>query len=618
MATEQIKVILGSSPGEESKNRDLIIKKIRKSIKMPCQKILLIHPQHIPEDHFLIKQALSSRYWSYQPYGCGVLCRDLEARGYTTDILDLNFDMLNQAHELRDNFRYSMWTDWLIDKLDIFKPDVVGISCMFTMSHEIIKNIARTVKEYSHELSVIGGGVHLSNASKNVLKDCENIDFIGTYEGDRSFPDLIDFVNKKKPADCLAQIATQIDGKYIVIESRATPETSEIDAKPIYHSLPIERYSSLGQIGTYGFIWKREGRKGASTLIKRGCRARCSFCSVRTFNGPGVRERSTQSVLDEIKELYEKGINHITLLDDDPLHDKTLTLEFFNGLTALNLDLTWDASNGLIAAAITEENMKAMAESGCIGFNLGIESGNPEILRHVHKPGTVETFLKSKKIFDKYPHVFVKGFLIIGFPNETMSQLMDTVNLSIELNLDWYAIQVLNPLPSTEIYDEMIALGLAQDKLETSDIAYVFGPHGKQHLREQQEKIRSEDFLNLLETSDPEMIPNKQQLKDLWFLIDYKLNYEKILKIDDPIKLRKLELQLEDICNRIAPDSAIAHLFSGIIAKKLGNIGFARLRADQTSLIINGDGTDNNKGSAYWKNRFNVLDLYYLLDDLRK
>ena len=129
---------------------------------------------------------------------------------------------------------------------------------------------------------------------------------------------------------------------------------------------------------------------------------------------------------------------------------------------------------------------------------------------------------------------------------------------------------------------------------------------------------RSEDFLNLLETSDPEMIPNKQQLKDLWFLIDYKLNYEKILKIDDPIKLRKLELQLEDICNRIAPDSAIAHLFSGIIAKKLGNIGFARLRADQTSLIINGDGTDNNKGSAYWKNRFNVLDLYYLLDDLRK
>ncbi len=598
------------------KGRELIARRLKELIPAPCQRILLIHPQHIPEDYFSIEKALNDRYWSYQPYGCGVLCQDLESRGYVTDILDLNFEMLDQAHKLGDNFQYLAWKDWFTRRLDEFKPDIIGISCMFTMSHDIVKNIANAAKEYSPTLPVMGGGVHLSNARKNVLKDCANIDFIGIYEADRSFPDLIDFINGKKPADCLTQVATLINGQYVAIESRSTPEPAEINAKPIYHSLPIERYSNLGQIGTYGFIWKRQGRKGASILIKRGCRAHCSFCSVATFNGPGVRERTTESVFEEIRELHDKGVTHLTLLDDDPLHDKQHTLEFFKGLANMNLGLTWDASNGLIAAAITEENMQAMAESGCIGFNLGIESGNPEILRHVHKPGTVDSFRKSKKIFDKYPHIFVKGFLIIGFPNETIRQLMDTVNLSLELNLDWYSIQILNPLPSTEIYDEMIALGLAQDKLETSNVAYIFGPHGKLHLREKNETIKTAEFLDLLGVSDPEMVPNEEQLKDLWFLIDYKLNYEKILKVDDPIKLGKLSLQLEDICNRIAPDSAIAQLFYGITEQKLGNTELARKQIKNTKLIVEGDGTKENIGSAYWQKRFETLELFDLMNSL--
>lgn len=605
-----LKVSLNTNPAlDEEMARSLIGQKIKNTIKIPCQRILLIHPMHIPEDNFYLDKALNRRYWAYQPYGCGVLCRDLESRGYITEILDFNYDMLDQADKLRDGFRYSMWKDWFIQKLDSFRPDIIGISCMFTMSHGIMKEISGRAKKYRNNLPVLAGGVHPTNARKLVLQDCPNLDFIGAYECDRSFPDLIDFINGKKSVSDLAQIATLIDGKYVALESRANPQASEIDAAPIYHSLPIGRYSDLGQIGTYGFLWKRESRKAASILTNRGCRAHCSFCSVVTFNGPGVRERSVESVLDEIQELRERhNIRHIELLDDDPLYNKKRALALFNGVVQRNLDITWTASNGLIAAAITEENMQAMAESGCIGFNLGIESGNPEILRRVHKPGTVDSFRKAKVIIDKYPHIFIKGFLIIGFPNETLRQLMDTVNLSLELNFDWYAIQILNPLPSTEIYDEMIALGLAQDKLETSNVAYIFGPHGKQHLREQREKLKAEEFFNLFTASNLEEVPNEDQLKDYWFLIDYKLNYEKILGINDPIKLRKLSLQLADICDRIAPDSAIAQLFDGIIRQKLGNTALTQQRSIKTKELV--------AESAYWQKRFDALDLHNLLETL--
>ena len=586
--------------------RQLIAKKLRELIPSPCTRILLINPQFISEEDFRVEKATNNDYWAYQPYGCGVLCRNLKERGYLTDILDFNFEMLDQAHKLRENFRYSLWQDWLTDKLQEFKPDIVAISCMFTMSHNIIKDIAAFVKRFDPKLPVVGGGVHLSNAWKNVLQDCRDINFVGIYECDRSFPDLIDFINGEEPPERLAQVVALIDEQTVAIESRATPKSSEINASPLYHNLPIGSYSSVGRVGNYGFMCR--GRKAAPILTNRGCRAHCSFCSVATFNGPGVRERSLESVFDEVCWLYENDIRHLSLLDDDPLFNKKRALALFRGIADLKLDITWDATNGLIAAAINEENMQAMAESGCIGFNLGIESGSPEILRSVHKPGTVETFLKAKNIIDKYPHVFIMGFLMIGFPNETHRQLMETATLAHELNFDWYPIQILNPLPSTEIYDQMVALGLIQDGLTTSEVAFVAGPHGRQYLNQQRQKLNAEEFFNLFKVCDSGEVPTQQQLMDYWFLMDYKVNYEKILGINDSVKLKKLYLRMNDICERIAPHSANAQLFQGVIERKLGNVQEAKRRALLAKNIVD--------GSAYWQKRFDALELYSLMDEL--
>lgn len=588
--------------------RNTIKDKLKTIIKSPCQRILLIHPQHISEDDFSIEKALRSRYWSYQPYGCGVLARDLEARGYQTDILDLNYEVLNFVHKARNNFYYSVWREKLEQRLENFKPDLVSISCMFTMSHASVKAIARAIKAYDPLLPVIGGGVHFSNAKKLVLEDCPDIDFVGIYECDKSFPDLVDFVNGKLTSDSLTQLATIVDGVFMAIEDRSTPTATEIDAAPSYHDLDIGNYNEVGQIGSYGFL--RRGRKAVSILSNRGCRAHCSFCSVASFNGPGVRERSVSSVIDEIQELQEKYyIRHITWLDDDLLFNKQRAMALFNEITRRKLDITWDGSNGLIAAAIKPDIMQAMAESGCVGFNLGIESGSPEILRSVHKPGTVDSFRKAKTIIDQYPHIFIKGFLMLGFPNETLKQILDTVNLALELSFDWYSIQILNPLPSTEIYDEMVATGLIQDNLATSDVAYVFGPQNRQRLREEREKLSAADFFNLFNICDVNSVPDKKDLIDYWFLMDYKVNYEKILGINDPVKIKKISGMFEDVCSRIAPENPLAHLFYGVSEYKLGNTDIPKMCAEAAEQII--------KASDYWQKRFEALDLYDLLDKVK-
>src|SRR5262249_31439714 len=151
----------------------------------------------------------------------------------------------------------------------------------------------------------------------------------------------------------------------------------------------------------------------ATVLSNRGCRAQCTFCSVRNFNGKKVRQRSVASVLDELQLLEEVyGIEHVMWLDDDLLKDHARTIALFNGKVQRNLKMTWDATNGVIAASCTEEVVRAMAESGCIALNIGMESGSPDILRQVKKPGTVRNFIEAADILRKFPQIHSSVFLM--------------------------------------------------------------------------------------------------------------------------------------------------------------------------------------------------------------
>ena len=58
-----------------------------------------------------------------------------------------------------------------------------------------------------------------------------------------------------------------------------------------------------------------------------------------------------------------------------------MTDDQFDAMVRRGLRLTWDASNGVIAASCTEEVIAAAEASGCIALIIGMESGHPTILR---------------------------------------------------------------------------------------------------------------------------------------------------------------------------------------------------------------------------------------------
>ena len=60
----------------------------------------------------------------------------------------------------------------------------------------------------------------------------------------------------------------------------------------------------------------------------------------------------------------EYDIKHIVWLDDDLLKDHSRAIQLFDSIVKRNLDLTWDATNGVIAASCTDEVVDAMSRSG--------------------------------------------------------------------------------------------------------------------------------------------------------------------------------------------------------------------------------------------------------------
>jgi Fe-S oxidoreductase len=244
------------------------------------------------------------------------------------------------------------------------------------------------------------------------------------------------------------------------------------------------------------------------------------------------------------------------------------------------------------------------AESGCIGMYFGIESGNKDILKRIHKPSGVKHYMKLGGLMEQYPNIFTRGFLIIGFPNETYGQMLDTVKVSQAMKLDWCTVQLLTPLPNTEIYNEMVDEGLIEHgTLNLSSDGYTMfsvRESERQRLQELKEQTNSKNFNNFLE-KNIDIVPTKQELDDLWFLIDYKVNYEKIFDEDNDLRLQKMKCFLTDISERMSIDNPLSLLFLGIVEEKLGNVKNSKINYSKAKKSL--------YKSKYWINRFNMLEL---------
>ena len=578
------------------------------------KKVLLVNPPDIEVGLFDYDLTKRGRSNNYPPYGLGVLAGHLVNSGYEVCVCNLNHEILIKCQQSKNASQFSFeetWRSRLAEELDEFQPDLVGATCLFTVTHPSFVQVCKVVKNHAAfwfeggVVPLVLGGVHVTHDVDTILSDIPEADFVFLNESELSFLNFIGVVNGKKLPQELGQLIINHPSGKLHFARETVPESKDLSMTPAFELLDLPELAQVGTLGSwYGF--KDKGTKIATALSNRGCRAACTFCNVRTFNGVGVRGKTVDSVLEELRVLkYEHGIGHVIWLDDDLLYDEKRAIELFNGMVQKNLGLTWDATNGVIASSCKYDVIAAAADSGCIGMYFGIESGNNDILRSIKKPGTVETFLKAAEVLQKFEQINTKGFLMLGFPRESLGMIFDTIHLAEQMNLDWNNIAILQPWKATPIYDTMIEEGLLDEegKQKTGDnkfAPYNLGPYSRQRAIESGRIPSTDSYEKIMDGLSVDQKPDPMYLDDIWFYMNYRINFYRLFRETRRTKLEQGLKWLKYLHNLSAPDNAFIMYFYGLVQFKISG------RIDD-SLIEKLD--KRLKVSGYWRERLEIFGL---------
>lgn len=193
------------------------------------------------------------------------------------------------------------------------------------------------------------------------------------------------------------------------------------------------------------------GRKITAIYAQRGCPSKCIFCPAGTLYDFKVRERSIDSVVDEIQECVERyGIRDFLFHGDTfTLHKKWL-IGLCKEILNRGLDVHWGCNSRV--DTIDDERAEWMRKAGCWVVAFGFEHGSQEMLDKMKKGARVEKAYDAVTICRRNG-LQVHGFFVIGMPWETRDTLEETYKFVKSLDTDYFDFNIAYPLPGTEYFD---------------------------------------------------------------------------------------------------------------------------------------------------------------------
>jgi radical SAM superfamily enzyme YgiQ (UPF0313 family) len=108
-----------------------------------------------------------------------------------------------------------------------------------------------------------------------------------------------------------------------------------------------------------------------------------------------------------------------------------------------------------------------LKRAGCYKIELGVESGNAEILKAIKKGISLEQVERGVELAKK-ASLLVGCSFILGHPFETRKTIQDTIDFIVKLNPHHVSVGIMVPYPGTRIY-EMAKRGEGNYRLLSSE-----------------------------------------------------------------------------------------------------------------------------------------------------
>ena len=317
-----------------------------------------------------------------------------------------------------------------------FQPDAVGTGSV-TMNFYDAQRILRDVKSCDSEIVTMMGGPHVSFTAQETLQNYPEVDLIFIGEADDTIFEFAPLIKQKRKWRDISGIAYRQDDEIVNTGKRDFIIDVDRIPLPAREMLPISRYRA------FGFP--------VSMITGRGCPHSCIFCLGRKMVGSKVRRRNPQLVLDEMEQIINLGFDRINIADDLFASDAKRVKEICNGIKERNLKFAWSAFARV--DTVNQEMFDAMAAAGCDSISFGVESGNPEMLKRVHKGITLTQATMAVKMC-KQAGMLAHASFMVGLPGETKETLSQTAAFAESLNIV-FGYHYLAPFPGTTLCEKV-------------------------------------------------------------------------------------------------------------------------------------------------------------------
>lgn len=358
----------------------------------------------------------SDKHWARFPIlGLAYLAGSLESAGHEVVLLDGKLGGLSESQ--------------IVESVRRAAPELVGITCM-TVEFPSAARIAGAIRQAT-EIPIIAGGAHINAVGEQALVDCPCFDFLCRGEGEDLVIELVEALETGGPLSAIPGLSYRQDCS--IVSNPARPYPKDYDRFPF----PAWHHFKVGD--------------EIPVLTHRGCPYRCTFCGHNS--GFKARFRSVDNVLQEISQVVDRFRPSVIRFEDETFGlDLKRTKAILHGLIERNLHQRVRFSAQTRVDRADAEFMRLLRDANFHMLELGVETGNAEVMKRIRKGITLEQ-VETAVALAKREGLRVWCKFIIGHPGETRQSAMDTVRFIARLNPHQLSVSIMTPFPGTPIHE---------------------------------------------------------------------------------------------------------------------------------------------------------------------
>ncbi len=322
----------------------------------------------------------------------------------------------------------------LLRELEELSPKMIGFST-YNESWKAQQTITKLVRNNFPRIKIVAGGAFATFCYKDMFAN-NLVDYVIKGEGEFSVYELYKrlFLTHESISDIPGLVFYDKEKRLI---SNAPQRIKNLDTLPFvdFDMIDISKYTI-----------------GIAIITSRGCPGDCIFCSSKAFFGRKIFLRSAHNLYEEIKSLQTKYRTNIFYFTDDTFTiNKQRVYELCSKLINDEANFIWGCESR--ADVLNDEDLViALAKAGCRKMQIGLESGDNEILRKLRKYITIEEVERAIQLTTKHG-ISVQISYILGHVFDTKETIMKTISFVkyLEKKYGVFSTCSINtPFPGTE------------------------------------------------------------------------------------------------------------------------------------------------------------------------